>query len=306
MSELLDNRVAIVTGGARGVGFSIAQTLSMHGAHVLIVDNGCALDGSPEDPTACEAAAERCKGEAIARSVLEPGVAQEAVDLAVQRYGAVDIVVNAASVVRNHALGEGSPDDFDAVLANGLTATQRMLHAAVPVMKRQREAGRVPGAVLNLVSSAGIYGRRNALAQSTCSAAVMGLTRAAALDLRGSRITCNALVPFVGSRSDLAFEPATDSERRYKTQASRINPSFAANLAAWLVSTEAASVTGQLFAVRAREIFLFTQPRPVERVFGGAGILDADEMSDLVLNKLAAYFTPLETDRDVFNTEPIL
>jgi len=100
MSDTLDNRVAIVTGGARGIGLAIAQTLAMEGAKVLIADNGCAIDGSPEDSVVIEAAVDRLNAKApdcaaaFTEDLSAPGAAEACVALARERFGQVDIVVN--------------------------------------------------------------------------------------------------------------------------------------------------------------------------------------------------------------------
>ena len=154
----LSDRVAIVTGGARGIGLAIAEDLAAHGARVLIVDSGVSIGGEPEDSAlAARVAAGRTGWAAIGGDIAEEGVAREAVRLARERFGAVDIVVNNAAIIRDAFIFKSDDAAWDAVLRTNLTGAQRLLAAATPQMRDQAKAGRAPGAIVNLVSTAGIY-----------------------------------------------------------------------------------------------------------------------------------------------------
>jgi NAD(P)-dependent dehydrogenase (short-subunit alcohol dehydrogenase family) len=306
MSELLANRSAIVTGGARGVGFAIAQVLALHGARVMIVDNGCALDGGAEDSAVCGLAAERIGGLALAKSVADSGVPQEAVALAVQQFGAVDILVNSAVIARPAPVHSVREDDLMQVLGTNLSAAIAMMRAAAVHMRTQVDGGRLPGTMINLLGAQGLFGQRGDIALAAAKAGLLGATRAAALDLREHHITCNALVPFANTRSASVMNPQSSAEQRYRDLNQQLPVAPIANVVAWLASSIAARVSGQVFGVRGRELFLFSQTAPIERVFLSAGVLDADETSDLMLNTLGPLFTPLHTEADVFNSEPIV
>jgi NAD(P)-dependent dehydrogenase (short-subunit alcohol dehydrogenase family) len=302
--------VGIVTGGARGVGLAVAQTLSLHGASVIIVDNGCAVDGESEDSGACEAAAERCKGVALAASVADPATAEQAVELAVSKFGAVDILVNAATITRDATLHATRSDDLQRVWQTVVVGNFLMTAAVSRQMKTQALVGRTPGSIINLMAAAGLHGRSAGLASSTLNAALFGMTRATAFDLAPDRITCNAVVPFADTRStrlaSIGVDDADAGWALYQTRNQQLGPSFPANLVAWLATSAAHRVTGQVFGVRGRELWLVAQPRPSDSMFTGAGVMDPEEMTDLVFEKLSAWFTPLQADWEVFNSEPIL
>jgi NAD(P)-dependent dehydrogenase (short-subunit alcohol dehydrogenase family) len=306
MSELLSGRAAIVAGGARGVGFAAAQVLALHGAKVLIVDNGCAVDGQAQDPAVAELAADRVSGLALPASLHDAGVAQQAVTQAVQSFGAVDIVVNAAVIARSAPVHKLAADDFAQVLANNVYGATALMQAASAQMRLQVDAGRLPGRMINLISAGGLFGQRGDIAQAAAHAALVGATRAAALDLQPHGITCNALVPFANTRTMQASAAHTLADKHYRELNGQLPVSPVANVVAWLASGMAAKVTGQVFGVRGRELFLFSQAAPVERVFLSAGVLDPDETNDLMLNTLGPLFTPLHTEADVFNTDPII
>lgn len=312
MGGILDGRVAIVTGAARGIGLAVAQTMVMQGARVVIADNGAALDGGPEDSVVADAAAERCNAIAAGRAVAfnddiaSPGAAQRLVGAARDAFGAVDIVVNNAAIRREAPVFEARLDAFEQVIATNLTAAFALLAAAAPVMRDQVRAGRIPGAVINVVSTAGLYGRAGEAAYASAKAALVGLTRVVALDMRSCGVTCNAVAPFAATRA--APRPAAngDALARAMRRAMDVPASHAANLIAWLGSPQAASVTGQLFGVRGRELMLFSQPRPVRTVFTDPGGLDADALAGYVLNHLAPEFTELAGDLDAFGGQPVV
>jgi NAD(P)-dependent dehydrogenase (short-subunit alcohol dehydrogenase family) len=306
MSEMLANRVAIVAGGARGVGFAVAQVLALHGAKVLIVDNGCAVDGQAQDPAVAELAADRVGGVALPASLHEPGVAARAVEQTVSVFGSVDIVVNAAVIARHAPVFDVQVDDLAHVLANNVHGAVQLMQAASAQMRAQVAAKRLPGRIVNLLGASGLFGQRGDLAQSAAHAALVGATRAAALDLHPQGITCNALVPFTNTRTAQAAAVHTAADKHYRDLNQQLPVSPVANVVAWLASAMSAKVTGQVFGVRGRELFLFSQAAPIERVFLSAGVLDADETSDLMLNTLGPLFTPLHTEADVFRTDPII
>jgi NAD(P)-dependent dehydrogenase (short-subunit alcohol dehydrogenase family) len=303
MSGILDNRVAIVTGGARGIGLALSQIMVMQGAKVMIADNGCAVDGSPEDPVVASAAVDRCNqiaaGSAAAfnDNLAARGVAQELVSATRKTFGAIDIVVNNAAIWRADSSLYGDRDLFEYVIANNLTSAYSLLAASVPLMKEQRQIGRLPGTIVNVISAAGVYGDYGQSAYATAKAGLMGLTRATALDLKSMGITCNAVMPFADTR----LSRAQASEK-----STAIPASYVANLIAWLTSSQASAVTGQLLGVRGREVILFNQSRPQKTVFTGAGVLDADALGHSILEQFSAQFCDLHSSLEAFDSDPIL
>ena len=302
----LSDRVAIVTGGARGIGLAIAEDLAAHGARVLIVDSGVSIGGEPEDPAlAARVAAGRTGWAAIGGDIAEEGVAREAVRLARERFGAVDIVVNNAAIIRDAFIFKSDDAAWDAVLRTNLTGAQRLLAAATPQMRDQAKAGRAPGAIVNLVSTAGIYGNYGQAAYGAAKAALIGLTRVVAHDLARSGIRCNAVAPFAATRVTESIKPANEAQAAYKKKALEVPALYVARLVSFLASPAAAGISGQLFGARGRELWVFSQPRPAARLLHPRGAFGLAAMAS-ALGALEPAYTDLVTDMESFSTDPVL
>ena len=302
----LSKRVAIVTGGARGIGLAIAEDLVRHGASVVIVDAGVAISGEPLEPRLASSVAGRLeRTTAVCGDIADAEVARAAVSLAQERFGAVDIVVNNAAIIRDAFIFKSDAESWDAVLRTNLTGAQRLLAAATPAMREQARGGRPPGSIVNLVSTAGIYGNFGQAAYGAAKAGLLGLTRVVAHDLARSRIRCNAVAPFAATRVTESIKPANDAQAAYKEKALKVPPLYVARLVSFLASDAAAGVSGQLFGVRGREVFVFSQPRPAQRLLQPQGGFDLAGFAQAA-RALAPYFAELVTDLEAFSADPIL
>lgn len=304
----LTGRVALVTGGARGIGLAIAERLHALGAEVVIADTGVSIAGDDPDPQVAAAVSARLGDRTVAftRDVADPAGARAAVDLAVARFGALDIVVNNAAILRDGFIFKSDPANWEAVIRTNLSGAFQVLSAATPRMRDQIKAGRAPGRIVNITSSAGLYGNFGQSAYAAAKAGLFGLTRVVAMDMARSGVTCNAVAPFAHTRVTEIIQPANPAQAQYKERALSIAPRFVAEFVGYLCTPAAQSVTGQVFGVRGRELFLFSQPRPAERV-----VLPAEGRTTAVYaaalhERLASKLTDLTPDLDVFNTEPII
>jgi NAD(P)-dependent dehydrogenase (short-subunit alcohol dehydrogenase family) len=307
MNAFLTGKGAIVSGGARGIGLAITQALAGCGAHVVVIDNGAGIDGGSADAREVRQAVAAIDGaELIEASVAEAGVPEQAVQRAIAGSGGIDIVVNNAAILRDSFIFKGNRDNWNQVIESNLSGAYALLAAATPAMRDGVKAGRAPGRILNIISSAGLIGNFGQSAYASSKGGLTALTRIVAMDLARNGITANAIAPFAATRVTESIVPANDEQRTYKERALRIPAAYVANLVLWLASPAAAKVTGQLFGVRGREVFLFSQPRPVARIVAAAGALDIDAISAQVESEFEPLFTDLKTDLELFNSEPIL
>jgi NAD(P)-dependent dehydrogenase (short-subunit alcohol dehydrogenase family) len=310
----LEGRAAIVTGAGRGIGRAIAEALVREGASVIVADNGASISGDGGDPAVARdtAAALGPKAIAFSESVASPGVARQLVDLAVKRFGGIDIVVNNAAILRDAFVFRADPLDWDAVIRTNLSAAFYLINAASGMMREQGKSGRggkdgyAWGRIVNIVSSAGLYGNLGQAAYASAKAGLFGLTRVAAMDLQRAQITVNAVAPFARTRVTDIIQPANEAQKTYKERALKIGAHHVAALVAALCSPASQSVTGQLLGVRGREVFLFGQPRPVATLTAEGKDWTPDDLAQALGAKLAGQFTDLGTDLEAFNTEPFV
>ncbi|HZQ02241.1 MAG TPA: SDR family NAD(P)-dependent oxidoreductase [Reyranella sp.] len=309
MTGLLQGRAAIVTGAGRGIGRAIAESLAREGASVIVADNGTSISGDSGDPAVAQEVAKAIGNKSIAftESVATPGAAKQLVDLAVKTYGGIDIVVNNAAILRDAFVFRMNPLDWDAVIRTNLSAAFYLINAASAVMRDQGKSGRGGatydwGRIVNIVSSAGLYGNLGQAAYASAKAGLFGLTRVTAMDLARAQIAANAVAPFARTRVTDIIQPQNDAQKAYKERALKIGAHHVANLVTALCSPAGKGITGQLLGVRGREVFLFGQPRP-------AGKLDVEKPENIaqdLVSKLGSKFTDLTTDLEAFNTEPLV
>jgi NAD(P)-dependent dehydrogenase (short-subunit alcohol dehydrogenase family) len=306
VSDSLAGRVALVTGGARGIGAAIVRALWERGASVVVADNGTEIDGRGEDPHLANEFAAGFDNRVVAftANLAEAGAPRHAVELAVSSFGGIDILINNAAIIRDGFAFKANLEDFEDVLENNVTAAFEAIRTATSLMREQAKSGRGGeryrwGRIVNIVSTAGFYGNFGQSAYASSKAALFGLTRVVAHDMARNGIAVNGVAPFGATRVTESIQPQNDAQHAYKNQAMMIDGRFVGRFVAFLASDEAESITGQLFCVRGAEVMLFSQPRPIAR-FALDAHASHDDMAREVRNFSAA-FTPLETDLEAFS-----
>lgn len=299
----LAGRAAIITGGARGVGFAIARALAAEGASIAVMDPGGAKDGGDEAGAPAEEAAAALRAEgagaiALVESVADHEACGRAVAACIAHFGRLDILINNAGVLRPKMLWNMAPEDWDAVVAVHLRGAYSMIHHAAKHMREARS-----GRIVNMGSEAwrGTVGQAN---YGAAKGGVFSLTRAMARELGRYGITCNTVCPSAATR--LTMDEAVKEGFRKRLAAGLITqarfdqvmnmggPEHIAPFLAWLVSDAAAEVNGQAFRVEQGMVGIYNEPELRAAVTkADRGLFSFEELSDLVPRTLlGGYVNP--------------
>ena len=198
MSGRLKDRVAIVTGGARGIGRAAAEALLADGAHVLICDVDDDVLGEAAQSLGAEVLAVRC-------DVSRPADIDAMIAAAAERWGQIDILVNNAAISDDTPIEELSEARWREVLAVNLDSVLYCARAALPHLKRSGHAS-----IVNIASVQGLRGQPHAMAYATAKGGVVNLTRCMAVDFGPFGIRANAVAPgYIDTRMALQKQDGT-------------------------------------------------------------------------------------------------
>lgn len=304
MSTLLAGKVALVTGGGRGLGRGIALAMAQAGAKVVVNDLGASLDGrSDNEQPANEvvAAIKAMGGEAIADggSVAQWGAANKMVEAAVDAFGRIDIVVNNAGILRDVMFHRMSEAEFDQVLAVHLKGCFNVSRAAATHFKQQGS-----GAYVHMTSTSGLIGNFGQANYSAAKLGIVGLSKSIALDMQKFGVRSNAVAPFAWTRMIDSIPSETPEQKKRMEGLKKLVPEKIAPFVVGLCADAASDVTGQIFGVRNNEIYLFSQPRPIRSAHCGEG-WTPEGVVETALPMLRASFFPLDRSGDVFTWDPV-
>jgi NAD(P)-dependent dehydrogenase (short-subunit alcohol dehydrogenase family) len=258
--KLLDGKVAIVTGAARGLGRAHALYLAAEGAAVVVNDPGVDGAGEGGDTRLAQQVADEILslgGRAAANfdSVSDWQGSQALVDQAVETFGRLDILVNNAGIVRDRMsfnMGEGDWDTVIDVHLKGHFAPSRF--AASYWRSRAKSGDSAGGRIINTTSTAGLYGNAGQANYSAAKAGIVGLTLVLARELQRFGVTVNAIAPRAKTR--MTQQAFGDLMAEQDGTFDRMAPENVSPFVAWLASADAAHVTGQIFIVCGSEVTL--------------------------------------------------
>jgi 3-oxoacyl-[acyl-carrier protein] reductase len=242
-SSAFEGKVAIVTGGSRGIGAATAAWFAEHGASVVV--SGRDADRLKEAVQQMES-----RGAAIHGVVADAAKREDAdrlVDAAKERFGRLDILVNNAGITRDGLLIRMKDDDWDRVMEINLRGAFLMTRAASKLMVRQKSGGRI----VNVASTAGAMGNAGQVNYSAAKAGLIGLTKASARELAHWDILVNAVAPGL-IETDMAAAISAEAREALLSQVplKRIGTAReVAEMIGFLAGGGAGYVTGQVFHV---------------------------------------------------------
>lgn len=296
----VEGRVAIVTGGGRGIGAAIARLLAAEGAAVVVNDLGVRVDGTEPDsgPAATVAAEiERAGGRAVLNGadVSDFTQSRELVEQALDVYGRLDVVVNVAGILRDRMLFNMSEEEWDDVVRVHMRGTfNTMRHASA----YWRELAR-PGdqrRIINFTSRSALHGAPGQPNYAAAKLGVVGLTYSAANALKKYGITVNAVAPNAASRMGASVP---EGRRTHRTVGDDRAPENIAPVVLYLASEDSNWCTGQVFYANGYQVGMYQEPRLAGSIVSPGG-WDLDELFD----RMRSEFLPVLYGETYFGVPP--
>ena len=238
---MLKGKVAVITGGSRGIGKATAQKLASLGADIAVVYRS-------EDAAAAELCSELqqqgVKAEPFKLDVSVYDDAKETVDRIMETFGHIDILVNCAGITKDRLIAMMKEDGFDAVINVNLKGTFNMIKHCTPVFMKQRS-----GKKINLASVSGIIGNAGQANYSASKAGIIGLTKSVAKELAGRGVCCNAVAPgFV--ETEMTANLSKNNKLVDQIPMKRMGqPEEVAELIAFLASPVSDYITGEVIKI---------------------------------------------------------
>ena len=301
---MLKDKVAVVTGAARGIGREIALLMARNGARVVVNDYGGAADGAggaragrrgrerdqgPRRPGGGEL---RLGGEHGGRQEHRPCRARP---FRPDRRGRQQ----RRHPARPHDLqhDRGGVGRRDRHPPEGHFSVTR---AAAPHM-RERKWGRL----INMTSTSGLVGNVGQANYAAAKLGIVGFTKVVALDMARYNVTANCISPFAWTRMIGTIPTETEAQKARVEKIKKMGPEHIAPVAVFLASDAAKEVTGQVFGVRGKELMLFGHMRPVMRVHHDLG-WTPERLAEMFPGTLRHHLAPLDTSGQYFNYDPLV
>lgn len=243
MDAMLKDQVAVVTGGARGIGRCISQALASQGATVVVADLN--LEGA--QATADElAAATGAKVVAMGCDVSNVESCNKLIDDTVAQCGKIDILVNNAGITRDKLLARMAPEDWDLVLKINLTSVYACSKAASRYMAKQRS-----GRIVSIASVVGVVGNAGQCNYAASKAGIIGFSKSLARELGGRSVTVNAVAPgFIQTAmTDVLSDEVKEALMKNIPMGRLGQPEEVADAVLFLVGPGAKYITGQVLNV---------------------------------------------------------
>ncbi|MCP3468710.1 SDR family oxidoreductase [Bradyrhizobium sp. CCGUVB1N3] len=248
MGQLCVGRVAIVTGGGRGLGREYALMLAEQGAKVVVNDLGATAAGEGADLSPAREVVDEIKragGEAIVNGndVSDWAGAKALIDDAVNTFGRLDVLINNAGILRDRMMVNMTEAEWDAVIKVHLKGTFAPSHHAAQYWRQETKKRGTPVAarLINTSSASGLFGNVGQSNYGAAKAGIAAFTVISAMELRQYGITVNAIAPRAQTRMTEGLRERSEEDIK------RRNPRWVAPIVVWLASEQSADVTGRVF-----------------------------------------------------------
>ena len=252
---ICDGRVVIVTGAGNGIGRAHALAFAYEGAKVVVNDLGGARDGTGGSATAAQSVVDEIAafgGEAVANAddISSWSGAEGLVRQAIDHFGALDVVVNNAGILRDRMLTNMSETEWDAVIAVHLKGTFGTSRHAAAYWREEAKAGRTRDArIINTSSSSGIFGNVGQTNYGAAKAGIAAFTIIASKELGRYGVTVNAIAPTALTRMTEDLPVLVQRSEATSEGFEPLAPENISPLVVWLGSSESKDVTGRVFSV---------------------------------------------------------
>ena len=302
--KLLEGKAVVVTGAGGGIGRDFALAMAKAGAAVVVNDIGASVHGEGSDQGPAQKVVEEIRkagGQAAAStdSVSDWPSANRIVECCLDSFKRIDGVVNNAGILRDRFFFNMSIEEWRAVIDVHLNGSFYVSRAAAAHFKSQNA-----GAYVFMTSTSGLVGNLGQANYSAAKLGLAGLSKSIALDMARYNVRSNCIAPFAWSRMIGSIPIETPDQKARVEKLKTMETAKIAPLAVFLLSNEAKDVSGQIFSVRANEIFLMGQSRPLKSVHRAEG-WTPDTVASHAIPALRGAFYPLDRTQDVFTWDPI-
>jgi 3-oxoacyl-[acyl-carrier protein] reductase len=237
-----EKRVAIVTGGSRGIGEAIVRRLAKDGLHVVAV----ARNLEKLNAVAGEIGGAGGSAEAMTCDIADSKAVAELVEGIAEKHGRIDVLVNNAGITRDGLFLRMDDKDFDDVISTNLKSAFVATRSAARYIMRSKS-----GRIINISSVAGVVGNAGQANYAASKAGLLGLTKSVAKELSGKGVTCNAIAPgFIATEmTDVLNDKIKEGAKQLIALKRFGQPNEIAAAVAFLASEEASYITGQVICV---------------------------------------------------------